>query len=46
MPAKETIERAYGNVVKEPVPHFNLDWIPTSRGIKYYWLRLIRFFTR
>ena len=46
MSSKETLTKAYGNVPKEPLPTFDLDWIPTTRGIKYYWLRLVRFFTR
>ena len=43
---QETIERAYGNVPKEVVPSFTLDWIPNTRGVKYYYLKFIRFFTR
>jgi hypothetical protein len=46
MSSKETIERAYANVPKEPIPYLNMDWVPTSRGVKYYWLKLVRFFTR
>jgi len=38
---KETIEKAYGNIPKEVGMYH--DWgIPTIRGIKYYWLLLIR----
>lgn len=43
---KDVLARAYGNVVKEPTIKFDLDWIPTRRSIKYYWIRLVRFFTR
>ena len=46
MSVKETLERAYGNVPKEPMVMFDLNWIPTPRGIKYYWIKLIRSFTR
>jgi hypothetical protein len=47
MSAKETIDKAYGNVPKEVGFGDSLfDWLPTLRGIKYYWLKLIRFFTR
>jgi hypothetical protein len=46
MTPKETLDKAYGNVPKEPLVIFDLNWIPTSRGVKYYWLRLVRFFTR
>ncbi len=46
MSAKETLERAYCNVPKEPVVMFDMSWIPTYRGVKYYWIKLIRSFTR
>jgi hypothetical protein len=46
MKVNETINKAYGNVPKEITPYFELDWIPTSRGVKYYWLKLVRKFTR
>ena len=46
MSHKETIEKAYGSIPKEVELNFSLDWIPTSRGIKYYWIRLVRFITR
>jgi len=37
--AKEVLEKAYGSIPKEV--GFYID-IPTLRGFKYYWLRLIR----
>jgi hypothetical protein len=43
---KETLDKAYGNVPKEIGLNPNFDWFPTVRGIKYYWLILIRKFTR
>jgi hypothetical protein len=43
---KETLDKAYGNMPKEIGLDPNLDWGPTYRGIKYYWLKLIRKFTR
>jgi hypothetical protein len=47
MSAKETIEKAYGNVPKEVGFNNGLfDWLPTPRGIKYYWYKLKRFCTR
>ena len=46
MSRKEIFDRAYGNVPKEPTPWINLDWVVSPRGVKYYWLKLIRFFTR
>jgi hypothetical protein len=46
MTQKEILERAYGNIPKEPIIVFQLDWIPTIRGVKYYWLRFKRLITR
>ena len=46
MKSKDVLDRAYGSIAKEPTPYIDLDWIPTPRGIKYYWLVLIRKFTR
>lgn len=46
MTVKETLNKAYGNVPKEVTPSFDIDLIPTRRGVKYYWLLLIRKFTR
>jgi len=45
MSNKDVIEKAYGNIPKEVNYGFHVDIIP-FRGVKYYWLRLIRFFTR
>lgn len=43
MKINETLEKAYGNMPKEPLPNFDFfDWFPTVRGFKYYWLKLIR----
>jgi hypothetical protein len=47
MSYKEILERAYGNVPKEtPWWSSTLSWIPEARGIKYYYIKLVRFFTR
>ena len=47
MAQKDTIDRAYGHVPKEVVPQIDLvTWYPTLRGIKYYWLKLVRWLTR
>jgi hypothetical protein len=46
MKPKETIEKAYSNVPKEVVNPIDLSWIPEFRGVRYYWIRLVRFFTR
>ena len=43
---EDTLNKAYGNVPKEV--GYNIDWnmIPTLRGVKYYWYKLIRKITR
>lgn len=46
MSSKETFEKAYGNFSKELPVTGNWDWIPTLRGVKFYYLRLVRFWTR
>jgi len=45
--SNKTIEKAYGHVPKE-VGYTGswVDFIPTRRGIKYYWYRLLRKITR
>ncbi len=46
MNSKDTIEKAFANVTKD-VSNPNLfDWIQPGRSLKYYYLTLIRFFTR
>ena len=42
----DIIARAYGNVPKEVGFNFDISFIPTWRGIKYYWYKLIRKATR
>jgi len=38
---EDTLKKAYGNMPREV--GFNADWeLPTWRGIKYYWYKLIR----
>ena len=46
MTTNEVIEKAYGNIPKDVGINFDLSWIPTLRGVKYYWLVLVRKFTR
>jgi hypothetical protein len=44
---EDTLNKAYGNMPKEV--GFNdwfFDWLPTFRGIKYYWYKLLRKVTR
>lgn len=46
MKTKDVLDRAYGSMANEPTPYFNLDLLPTFRGVKYYWLIFIRRFIR
>jgi hypothetical protein len=46
MSSKDTIEKAFGNFNKELPGSFDWDWIPSVRGFKYYYLKIVRFFTR
>ena len=46
MSSKEIINRAYGNMPKEVGLVGNWDFIPTWRGVKYYWHKLVRKVTR
>ena len=43
---EDTLNKAYGNVPKEVGFSINWDFIPTLRGFKYYWYKLIRKVTR
>jgi hypothetical protein len=46
MSSKETLDKAYGNMPREV--GFNVDWgfIPSWRGVKYYWYKILRKITR
>ena len=47
MTQKEVLDKAYGSMSKEV--GYSADmfaWMPTPRGIKYYFLKLKRFLTR
>ena len=44
--SEDTLNKAYGNAPKEVAGYFDLDIIPGYRGIKYYFYRLLRWFTR
>ncbi len=46
MSSKEVFDKAYGNVPKEVTPRIDFDWVPTPRGVRYYWIKIKRFFTR
>ena len=41
MTPKEILEKAYGSVPKEVNVSFDIDWLQ-HRGIRYYWLLLVR----
>ena len=43
----ETLRKAYGSIPKEVGINVDFfDWVPTFRGIKYYWYKLVRKVTR
>ena len=42
----EVLNRAYGHISKEVTPLLDFNLYPTWRGVKYYWLTLIRKLTR
>ena len=47
MTQKDTLNKAYGNVPKEIGWNFDImDCLPTIRGVKYYYYKLIRKVTR
>ena len=47
MSIKNTIQKAYGSIPKEVSFHTSQgDWIPTFRGVKYYWFVLVRKFRK
>jgi hypothetical protein len=46
MSSKDTIQKAFGGIPNEVVPSFDLDWIRPIRGVKYYYYKLVRYFTR
>lgn len=40
--SQDVLHRAYGNIAKDVTPIFDINFLPTYRGFKYYWYRLIR----
>jgi hypothetical protein len=46
MTTNEVIEKAYGNIPKEVGINFETLAFMPSRSIKYYWILLVRKFTR
>lgn len=42
----EVLTRAYGHCAKEFTFSLDLDVIPVYRGVKYYFYKLLRWFTR
>ena len=43
---EDTLNKAYGSIPKEVGVTDIFDWLPTYRGVKYYWYKLIRRVTR
>lgn len=44
---EDTLNKTYGNIPKEiPASLDIFEWIPTYRGVKYYWYKLVRNITR
>jgi hypothetical protein len=43
---EDTLNKTYGNIPKEVGFSDIFDWVPTYRGVKYYWHKLVRSFTR
>jgi len=43
---EDTLNKAYGNMPREVGFSHSWDFIPTWRGVKYYWHKLIRKATR
>ena len=39
---EDVLNRAYGHIAKEVTPTIDLSFVPTFRGIKYYWIMLKR----
>lgn len=43
MSAEKIINKAFGSIPKEVSMHIGEDaWIPTIRGIRYYWVLFVR----
>ena len=43
---EDTLNKAYGNMPKEVGFNGSWEFIPTWRGLKYYWYKLVRKVTR
>jgi len=43
---QSVINRAYAHIPREVNLSFDVNFIPTFRGVKYYWYLLVRKFTR
>lgn len=42
----EVLNRAYGHISKEVTPVIDFNLYPTWRGVKYYYIMLLRKLTR
>jgi hypothetical protein len=43
---EDTLDKAYGHIPKEVAPGDIFDWVPTYRGLRYYWYKVLRSITR
>ena len=43
---EDTLNKTYGNIPKEVGFDDVFAWVPTYRGVKYYWYKFVRSFTR
>jgi hypothetical protein len=43
---EDVLNKAYGNMPKEVGYFYDWNFIPSWRGVKYYWHKLIRKVTR
>ena len=46
MNSKEVLDRAYSNIPREIGVNYTWEFIPAWRGMRYYYLKVKRFFTR
>jgi len=46
MSRKDIFDKAYGSIPREIGIAVDLNWIPTYRGFKFYWYKLLRKITR
>lgn len=42
----DTLNKAFGHIPKELPGKDIWDWLPSSRDFKFYYLKIVRYFTR